>query len=106
MMAHSPAICSGKKKETKLAKDQDRVAGTGAGQQSGNQDVSTTQTGNGSVFSGRATQILHGQLSRSTKAFHFGGEPRHDEHSRTEEHRSIEVDDRQRISLTEPIFLA
>ena len=27
----------------------------------------------GSVFSGRATQILQGQLSRSTEAFHFGG---------------------------------
>jgi hypothetical protein len=66
----------------------------------------STQTGNGSVFSGRATQILQGQLSRSTEAFQFGGEPRHGEDSRTEEQRSIEVDERQRISLAEPIFLA
>src|SRR5262249_30559847 len=64
------------------------------------------QTGNGSVFSGRATQILQGQLSRSTQTFHLGSEPRHDEHSRTEEHRSVEIDDRQRVSFTEPILLA
>jgi hypothetical protein len=39
----------------------------------------STQTANGSVFSGRATQILQGQFSGSTEAFHFGGEPRYDE---------------------------
>jgi hypothetical protein len=38
----------------------------------------STQTGNGSVFSGWATQILQGQLSGATQAFHFGGEARHD----------------------------
>src|SRR5207253_4380320 len=64
------------------------------------------QTGNGSVFAGRATQILQGQLSGSAQTFHLGSEPWHDEHSRAEEHRSIEVDDRQGVSLAEPILLA
>ena len=66
----------------------------------------STQTANGSVFSGRATQVLQGQLSGSTEAFHFGGKPRYDEHSGTEEHRAIEVDDRQGIPFTQPILLA
>jgi len=66
----------------------------------------STQTGNGSVFSGRTTQILQGQLSRSTEALHLGGEPWYDEDAWTEKHRSIEVDDRQRVSLAEPILLA
>jgi hypothetical protein len=37
---------------------------------------------------------------------HFGGEPPYDEPPGTEEHHSIEVDDRQGISFTEPILLA
>ena len=45
-------------------------------------------------------------LSRSTEALHLGSEPWHDEHFGAEEHRSIQVDDRQGVSLTEPIFLA
>ncbi len=75
-------------KEAKLAEDQE------------------TQTGNGSVFSGRATQILQGELSRSTQAFHLGGEPWHEEHPGTEQHRSIEVNHCQGVSFAEPIFLA
>jgi hypothetical protein len=45
-------------------------------------------------------------LSRSTEALHLGSGPWHDEHFGAEEHRSIQVDDRQGVSLTEPIFLA
>jgi hypothetical protein len=66
----------------------------------------STQTGNGSVFSGWPTQILQGQPSRSAQTLHFNGEPRHDQHARTEQHRSIEVDQGQGVSFTEPILLA
>lgn len=57
----------------------------------------------GSVLSGRATQILQGQFPPSTQTFHFGSEPWHDKHSRTEEHCTIEDDYRQRVSFAEPI---
>jgi hypothetical protein len=51
----------------------------------------STQTSTDSVFSGRATQILQGKLSRSTQTFHLGREPWDDEQPRTEEYCSIEV---------------
>jgi len=66
----------------------------------------STQTWSGSVFSGRATQILQGQLSRSTQTVHLGSKAWHDKHSRTEEQRTIEVDHRQRVPFTEPVLLA
>jgi hypothetical protein len=66
----------------------------------------STQTGSGSLFPSRATQILQGQLSRSTQALHLGGEPWHDEHARAEKHRSIQVDHGQGISFAEPILLS
>jgi len=52
--------------------------------------------------SGRATQILQGQLSRSTQPFHLRGQPWHDERSGTEKHGFTEVDHRQGLSLSEP----
>jgi hypothetical protein len=93
-------------KETKLAEHQDRVAGARAGSKPAIRTSASTQTVSGSVFSGRATQILQGQLSRSTQTFHLGGQPWHDEHSRTEEHRPVEVHHRQGVSFGEPILLA
>lgn len=60
----------------------------------------STQIASGSVLSGWATQILQGQLSGATQAFHFGGEARNDEDPGAEEHRSTEIDDRQGISFT------
>ena len=57
------------------------------------------ETGTGPVFSGRATQIFQGQLSHLAKPLHLGSKPRHDEEPRTEEHRAVKVDDRQRVAL-------
>jgi hypothetical protein len=92
--------------ETKFAEDEDRVAGASAGEQTGDQDISID------ADSSRLSLLWPGhldpsrQLSRSTQSLHLGHEPRHNQHSRTEEAGPIEVDDRQRISLAEPIFLA
>ena len=64
------------------------------------------QTGNGSVFPGRATQILQGKLSRAAQAFHLGSEPWYDEQPRTKEHCSVEVNNCQRVPFAEPILLS
>jgi hypothetical protein len=44
----------------------------------------STQTANGSVLSGWATQILQGQLSRSAQTLRFSSEPRHYRQARAE----------------------
>jgi hypothetical protein len=44
----------------------------------------STQTANGSVLSGWATQILQGELSRSARTLHFSSEPRHYQQARAE----------------------
>ena len=68
--------------------------------------AATTQTSTDSVFSGRATQILQGNLSRPTQPLHLGREPWDDEQPRTEEYCSIEVNHRQGVSHTQPVLLA
>jgi hypothetical protein len=93
-------------KETKLAEHQDRVAGARAGSKPAIRTSASTQTVSGSVFSGRATQILQGLLSRPAQTLHFSSEPWDDQQARAEPHRPIEVDHCQRASFTEPILLA
>src|SRR2546422_11426459 len=55
----------------------------------------------------RSTLFPYTTLFRSlAKPLHLGGKPRYNEEPRTEEHRAVEIDDRQRVALIELVLLA
>jgi len=92
--------------EADLAEDQNRVTRPRREKRSAIRTSASRQTETGSVFAVRTTQLFQRELSPPAQPLHLDGQARHEKQSLAEEHRPIEIDDSQRISLVEAILLA
>ena len=57
------------------------------------------------LLSGRTANILDAELLALAETFHFGGNPRNEEHFGRQKDRSVEVHYRQGITVRKPILL-